>query len=454
MSRDSGPKGFWIPPLIQSSEMIQPEDIFIFTGPTLSPETALKTLDGVYLPPVKLGDVYQVCELYSPRVIGIIDGYFNQVPAVWHKEILYAISQGIHVYGAASMGALRAAELSPLGMIGCGKIFEAYHHGILAPFDDEVFEDDDEVALIHGPAELNYLAVSDALINIRFTLADAMHKNIVDLEVGRQLAGIAKRLFYAKRTYSTLLEIAEQQSIPRVQLTALRDWLQSNKIDQKQRDAITLLKTINNTVNLPEASRKSDALSFECTSQWQSAIDEIERSSFPADPVINELRLLGEAYFNTLSEAHARTETESSEPEFMAHSSPDPKTLTKWHQSPEKLKRHLSSLWQRKQANGQSNSSMHTRQRLLQFLKYSGKLSDLEMRAKNKQTVLDQLQQKPNVDELSELDRLQLCDWYFSTRLNSQIPDHMQKYVMELGLDDDNDFYAMLLAEYLYIDSS
>ena len=88
----------------------------------------------------------------EPQAIGIIDGYFQWAPAVWHKEILWAIQQGVHVFGAASMGALRAAELAPFGMRGVGRIFEAYRDGVLPGSGDEPFEDDDEVAVVHGPA--------------------------------------------------------------------------------------------------------------------------------------------------------------------------------------------------------------------------------------------------------------------------------------------------------------
>ena len=52
------------------------------------------------------------------------------------------------------MGALRAAELAPFGMIGIGTIFEAYRDGI--------YTDDDEVALLHRPAALGYSAMSEA----------------------------------------------------------------------------------------------------------------------------------------------------------------------------------------------------------------------------------------------------------------------------------------------------
>ena len=58
--------------------------------------------------------------------IAIIDGYFERMAAVWHKEILVALEKGIAVWGAASMGALRAAELAPFGMVGVGAIYQAF----------------------------------------------------------------------------------------------------------------------------------------------------------------------------------------------------------------------------------------------------------------------------------------------------------------------------------------
>ena len=79
-------------------------NIYVFTGPTLRPQEGQKELDAIYLPPVSQGDVYRVA-LKRPFAIGIIDGYFDRIPAVWHKEILWAMAEGIHVFGAASMGA-------------------------------------------------------------------------------------------------------------------------------------------------------------------------------------------------------------------------------------------------------------------------------------------------------------------------------------------------------------
>src|SRR4051794_1463402 len=103
----------------------------VFLGPSLSWNEARNVLpNATFLPPAKAGDVYLAVK-DGAMVIGIIDGFFEQVPAVWHKEVLYALSKGVHVFGAASMGALRAAELHPFGMIGVGRIFEAYRDGVL-----------------------------------------------------------------------------------------------------------------------------------------------------------------------------------------------------------------------------------------------------------------------------------------------------------------------------------
>lgn len=129
--------------------------MILFAGPSLAGVhvSSMKGID--QRPPVRQGDVY-LATLEQPSAIGIIDGYFEGVPSVWHKEILWAMSQGIAVLGASSMGALRAAELDTFGMIGIGSIYRAYRDGQL--------EDDDEVALVHGPQELGYHALSVAMV--------------------------------------------------------------------------------------------------------------------------------------------------------------------------------------------------------------------------------------------------------------------------------------------------
>lgn len=207
--------------------------VCIFLGPTLPRQDAQNMLDAVFLPPAAKGDIYRAA-CTRPTAIGLIDGYFHQVPAIWHKEMLWAMAQGIHLFGSASMGALRAAELQPFGMVGVGQIFEAYRDGAL--------EDDDEVAVWHGPAESGYLSLSEALVNIRATLERAAAERIVDEPTRAALTAVAKALFYADRSFPKILEQGAEAGLPSQTLGRLREWLPSGQVDQKRSDAIAMLQ--------------------------------------------------------------------------------------------------------------------------------------------------------------------------------------------------------------------
>jgi hypothetical protein len=84
--------------------------VVVFLGPSLPLEDARKILDAIYLPPAKQADLISAAINHEPDAIALIDGTFHQSLSVWHKEILFALQRGIRVFGASSMGALRAAE--------------------------------------------------------------------------------------------------------------------------------------------------------------------------------------------------------------------------------------------------------------------------------------------------------------------------------------------------------
>src|SRR5216110_1400570 len=205
--------------------------VYIFTGPTISAGEAKLELEAIYLPPAAEGDVYRAA-LHRPLAIGIIDGYFQSVPTVRHKEILWAMSRGIHVFGSASIGALRAAELLPFGMEGVGAVFELYRDGI--------FEDDDEVAVAHGPAETGFVSASEAMVNIRQTLRKAERLGIISTELRVSLEKIGKELFYPDRNYSTVLRRALENGLSQAELARLREWLRNHQVNQKREDALLM----------------------------------------------------------------------------------------------------------------------------------------------------------------------------------------------------------------------
>ncbi len=201
-------------------------EVAVFLGPTLGWDEARKMLDAEYLPPAAHGDVLHAVRR-GVRVIGLVDGVFERVPAVWHKEILFALSEGVHVYGAASMGALRAAELDTFGMRGVGAIYRAYADGEL--------EDDDEVAVAHCGADDGFRPLSDAMVDIRATLEAAAIAGIVTAEAAAAMTARAKATFYPRRLLLGVLEPGGER---------LREWVAAGAVHLKRGDAVALLATI------------------------------------------------------------------------------------------------------------------------------------------------------------------------------------------------------------------
>jgi hypothetical protein len=155
---------------------------------------------------------------------------FERTPAVWHKEILFALSEGIHVYGAASMGALRAAELDRFGMQGVGDVYRAYAEGML--------EDDDEVAVAHSDAEHRFRALSDSMVDVRATLEKAVADRVVEERTAAAIVARVKATFYAERVLLAALDREDEEQ------ERLRSWLPEGRVRRKRDDALALLRIV------------------------------------------------------------------------------------------------------------------------------------------------------------------------------------------------------------------
>jgi hypothetical protein len=196
--------------------------------------------DAELAPPIQRGDLILAAR-DGIEVALVIDGFFSQRPAVTHREIGYAAAQGVIVLGAASLGAIRAAEMGPPAMFGVGAIFRRYRSG--------EYLEDDAIAVIHGPAELEYRPLSEPLVNIEATLRDAYRSDVIDGGLFHRLRGAARTLHYAERSYEAAMARSGLGDAARQRL---KQWLAAHRRDVKAEDARLALEI------LPAAARLGD----------------------------------------------------------------------------------------------------------------------------------------------------------------------------------------------------
>ncbi|MBX7102103.1 MAG: hypothetical protein K1X89_30590, partial [Myxococcaceae bacterium] len=200
--------------------------LICFLGPSLEARRARAVARCEVRPPAAQGDVWRALDS-RPRAIAIIGGVFAQQPPVWHHELRSALDAGVAVFGAASMGALRAVELEPFGMVGVGEVFRRYRSG--------AWNDDADVALLHASAEHAHRPLTVPLVVVRDVaeqcpaLRPAQRKALVSAAAGQH---------YTERTWASLAA-----ALPRLEWTAVHAWRREQGDDLKTRDALEFLRT-------------------------------------------------------------------------------------------------------------------------------------------------------------------------------------------------------------------
>ena len=207
----------------------------VFAGPTISKEDVDSILPAICLPPAAQGDVIKAVLQFDPSVILIIDGTFQNEPAIRHKEILWALDRGIAVCGAASMGALRAAELWKFGMRGFGLIYRWYRRFALLP--------DDAVAVLHAPSDLGSVALSHALVDILQTIKFAHRRGAIANDIAAMLCKSARQLNFRERTLERVAA-AVSADIPEIDVENLTGTLLNSWTAQKAKDARVALHAL------------------------------------------------------------------------------------------------------------------------------------------------------------------------------------------------------------------
>jgi hypothetical protein len=441
--------------------------LVVFLGPTLRADEAAGVLKASYLPPVSQGDLYRAA-LDRPAAIGIVDGFFERVPAVWHKEILWAMSQGIHVFGAASMGALRAAELAAFGMVGVGKVFEAFHGGEL--------EDDDEVTVAHAPAQGKFGPLSEAMVNIRATLARAHADGVIATDTRQGLQALAKSLHYPLRNLDRVIRLGREQNLPDAELSALTDWLPTGRVDQKRLDALAMLEAMKHLAET-DPGPKRVYFHFEHTDAWEQVARRSGRQmaaarpdALPTEILLDELRLREGAFGTAMDQSLARALAleaaarhggdtdkalfrETFNRFFVERGLRESEQIRDWIADQGLDREGLAALLQR-EAKLQQVRKLHAPQameRLEDHLRATGIYGELAGRAQRKRVYLaEQGLDNPSL-AVSGMTEEALLDWFFVERRRGSVPDDLDIYAQTQGFANRLSMLQSLLREYYFV---
>lgn len=425
-------------------------EAIVFLGPSLGAAELRQLAPFEVRPPAAHGDIYRAVQ-DKPRAIGIVDGYFEGVPSVWHKEILHALDKGIHVFGAASMGALRAAELDGYGMRGVGRIYEGYRDGL--------FEDDGDVAVSHGPAEAGFVPLCEPMVNIHATLAAAKAEGRITEAEHHALDGLARRIHFKERSWERLL--ADAQSLGSGPSPAALTWLKANRIDQKRLDARAMVQAMDRLLaNWPGPFMPGFA--FEWTEAWDAAIgtfNEPQNAPDGVDAIIDEMRLDPE-FYRRLFESVALRYLASRGMAAATSTAVNSRDIDTFRRQRGLLSRDsfgafltamemteadLVRLLGRRIAGDAALVALHTRLKraVLDEARLLGRYGEFKRRAESKKVKL------ADVDESALPTPPVLLGWYFDKRLGRAVPEDLDRHIAEIGLAERKGFYRLIRDEYL-----
>lgn len=432
--------------------------IVVFAGPTLTPADLASGEE--YRPPAEQGDVYRTA-LLRPSAIAIVDGRFHDVPSVWHKEVLWALARGVRVYGAASLGALRAAELHQFGMRGVGWVFEAFRDGLL--------EDDDEVTVAHAGPEDGFRAVSDAMVNIRRTLRRAVSAGVIGEAVRHVLVDEVKAVHYPSRTYAELLRLGRAADLPATELDALERWLPSNRLDQKRLDALALLTRVRTDLGTDDGPEPvnyafNHTVFFE-TLRRAAPAAATDDGPVTLDELLDELRLDPQTYVSARFRALARllayresaggstssaAELQAASDRFRRERGLDDAVATRrWIADNGLTAGGYTALLRQEHALAEVSAEVHGELAVFMRdqLRADGMYTRLADRIRAKRARLSDAGIDDSLPDAHDDGALR---WYFTTR-SADVPTDLAGYWRKLGFRSEADFFRAVRREHRYV---
>ncbi len=201
------------------------KQLAVFAGPSLPAADRIPLPGITYLPPAARGDVERAAREFD--AVLLIDGVFHHDLAPSPKEC-YAALEHARMFGASSMGALRAAECAPYGFTPLGAIARWYTF--------EVIDGDDEVAVLTNPSTHDALTVP--VVNVRYVAWLARRRGVFSTAERDAFVRRARDVFYMDRTWDDVIDAAPPHARDAIATIA------STQGDLKRHDARFAMRSV------------------------------------------------------------------------------------------------------------------------------------------------------------------------------------------------------------------
>ena len=185
-------------------------------------------------PPVRRGDLLPLLD-GGPGTVVLVDGLFGGTMAVTPTECRQLLDAGWTVVGCSSMGALRAADLWPLGAIGIGDIFTLYRLGTLTS--------DADVAVALDPDD-GHREVTVCTVHVRAVLAAAVEAGLIAPAQRARLARAAEGIHWSQRSWTACRAVWSELGVAPTVLSSLLRLGREPRLHPKVRDAETCLRAV------------------------------------------------------------------------------------------------------------------------------------------------------------------------------------------------------------------
>ena len=214
---------------------IETSVVFVGASLTANDRVDLASEDLVFARPAAQDDVFFAL-LEGFRDILLIDGYFYHRYALTIFEILVALLEGVNVFGASSLGAIRAIELGAYGMRGQGYVHEVLSAQKVVQYHlvAQTYDSSDQ------PLSIPPIALH------RF-LEQAEVDHLVDAETRQRCMNLVEGLHFSELSFGRAFRAWEASETIRIEtvreLAALFERLGADAFDVKRHDARALLET-------------------------------------------------------------------------------------------------------------------------------------------------------------------------------------------------------------------